>query len=98
MTDPQVFEVSGRPGEPITLPVGSTAATGHSWQLELPEGVELLGEVPGPPPAPDAQAGAPTGSRLQVRAPAGRYEITARLARPWETEPVRVVRIVVAVS
>ena len=94
MTEPPDFEVHGRAGEPIALPVGGTAATGHEWTLERPPAVEPIGETSataGPP-------GAPTQQRLVVSAPAGRYELTARLARPWEDEPVRTVRIVLLVS
>jgi hypothetical protein len=94
----QPIEVEGRAGEPIELPVGSTAASGHQWRLDLPPEVTLVGETP-PGDAPAGEgAGAATGSHLVVTAPAGRHELTARLARPWETQPVREVRIVLNVS
>jgi len=98
VTGEQVIEVDGRAGEAITLPVGSTAATGHEWQLELPDGVQIVGETPPVVPPVGTQSGAATGSHLQVTAPAGCHELIARLARPWETEPVRIVRIVLRVS
>jgi predicted secreted protein len=98
MTGGQVIEVDGRAGEPIELPVGSTAASGHRWRLELPDDVKLVAET-SPVDAPEGErAGAATGSHLVVTAPAGRHELVARLARPWETQPVRVIRIVLNVS
>lgn len=107
MTEPS-FEVAARAGEPTALPVGGTAATGHEWTLERPPEVQLVGGTSatpaahganGPPglPGPNA-AGDPTQQRLVVVAPAGRYELTARLGRPWEDVPVRTVRIVLVVS
>jgi len=91
--------VQGRAGEPIALPVGVTAATGHEWTLEHPPEVQLVGET-GDPSTPGRPTGAgdPTQQRLVVSAPAGRYELTARLGRPWEDDPVRTVRIVLDVS
>ncbi len=98
MTDSQAIHVEGQAGEPIELPVGSTAATGHEWRLELPAQVKFVGET-APVEAPAGeQAGAATGSKLLVTAPAGRYELIARLARPWETEAVRELRIMLTVS
>ena len=98
MTGGQAIEVEGRAGEPIELPLGTTAATGHEWQLDLPDDVRLVGETPAAE-APDGErAGAVTGSHLVVTAPAGRHELIARLARPWESQPVRELRIVLTVS
>lgn len=97
MSEPPTFEVQGRAGEPIALPVGGTAATGHEWTLAGPPEVELIGETDAAPET-TGPAGAPTQHRLVVTAPPGRYELTARLARPWEDEPVRTVRIDMVVS
>jgi predicted secreted protein len=98
MTGAEPIEVHGRAGEPIELPLGSTAATGHEWRLTLPDDVRLVGATP-PLEAPAGQqAGAATGSRLLVAAPAGRYELSAELARPWESTPVQEVRLVLIVS
>lgn len=98
MTSAAEVEVHGRAGEPITLPVGSTAATGHEWQLDLPEHVTLVGETDPVEPPEGQPAGAATGSKLVVTAPAGRHEVLARLTRPWESTPVRELRIVLDVS
>ena len=98
MSSEAPIEVRGRAGEPIALPVGSTAATGHEWQLDLPDGVLLVGETAGEAVSPGSTAGAATGSHLLVSAPVGRYDLVARLARPWEPEPVRVVHITLIVS
>ncbi|WP_303812348.1 hypothetical protein [Sandarakinorhabdus limnophila] len=40
------------------------------------------------------QLGDPAGGQVQVKAPAGHYRITARLARPWAPDqPVKTVEI-----
>jgi hypothetical protein len=98
VTSAQEVEVAGRAGEPINLPVGSTAATGHEWQLELPDDVKLVGETEPVEFSEGRPDGAATGSKLIVTAPAGRYELLARLTRPWETTPVRELRIILNVS
>lgn len=42
----------------------------------------------------DTRLGDPAGGQVQVKAPAGRYRITARLARPWAPDqPVKTVEI-----
>ena len=97
MSSGQAIEVDGRAGEPIELPVGSTAASGHVWRLDLPPEVALVGETPSGDAPAGERAGAATGSHLVVTAPTGRHELIARLARPWETEPVRELRIVLNV-
>lgn len=86
----QVLEVSGPAGEAIELPLGNAGPTGYSWTLDYPDGVEAAGETEGD----SAERGEPTGSRLLVRAPEpGRFELAARLARPWDEEPIRSVLI-----
>lgn len=44
--------------------------------------------------AAPGQLGDPAGGQVQVKAPAGHYRITARLARPWAPDqPVKTVEI-----
>ena len=84
-----IFDVDGTAGEPIDLPIGPGPATGHSWRLELPEGVRQIDDTP----ATDLTPGSPPGSRYRVVATSGEHTIQARLGRPWETEPVRTIVI-----
>jgi len=101
MTDahPHDYEVAGTVGEPIVLPIGNAGATGYSWTLDLPDGVEPLGETTPEPPQPGGELGATTGARLVVVAHrAGTHVVAGRLARPWEDEPSRTVRIRMQVS
>ncbi len=92
----QVFDVAGVVGEAIELPIGGMGATGYEWQVSYPAGVDYAGETPG-----DDRGGLgdPTGGRLLVRAAEpGQYELTARLARPWEDEAIQAVVIRLTVS
>lgn len=91
------FDIDGVAGEPIVLPIGPGPATGHSWTLELPPGVQRLPDTAPVAPEPGVQLGAAQGSRMQVKAPVGEHTILARLGRPWEQRPVRSVRIVLHV-
>jgi predicted secreted protein len=92
----QVFEVSGAAGEPIELPIGNVGATGYSWTVDCPDGVVAAGETRG---QDDPGLGDPTGSKLLVRASEpGDYELTARLARPWEDQPIQTVTIQLTVT
>ena len=89
-----LVEVAGAAGRPIELPVGNTGATGYSWTLQLPVGVSAAGETEPIAPPPGQEQGATTGSRLLVAAAVpGEYELEARLARPWESEPLQSLRI-----
>jgi predicted secreted protein len=88
------YDVDGQAGDPIPLPIAPGPPTGHTWQLDLPEGVVRVED--GPPREVPAEhwAGAAVGGNLQVTAPAGEHEVTARLVRPWEPDqPVRVAKI-----
>jgi predicted secreted protein len=88
--EPVVIE--GQAGAAIVLPLPRGPATGHEWRLTLPAGVQQIADSP--PAAGSRQLGDPAGSRVQVRAPAGHYRITARLARPWAPDqPVKTVEI-----
>ena len=76
------------------LPIAAGPATGHSWRLDLPAGVERISDSPGRPLDPSVRLGGAEGGYLQVLAARGEYVIVARLARPWEPDnPVRIVTI-----
>lgn len=54
--------------------------------------IDAVAKAPGNPP--ELVMGDPAGGQVQVKAPAGRYRITARLARPWAPDqPVKTVEI-----
>jgi len=92
------FEVSGVAGEPIRLPIATGPATGHRWNLELPEGVVRIEDERGRAVDPAVRLGGAAGGNLQVMATSGEHVIIARLARPWEPDQsVRVVRILLHV-
>lgn len=84
------YDIDGTTGEPVALPLTRGPATGHRWVLDLPTGIERLEDGPG---EPGRELGGGSGAALRVRAPVGEHVIVARLVRPWESEPVRVVRI-----
>ena len=79
--------------------LSSGPPSGYRWMLDLPTGLASVAEPAGQA-APVAVAGVSalgTGSDavpwVQASQP-GRYEIPARLARPWEPDaPVRSVRV-----
>ena len=92
MIDAAPVVVHGSPTAPIELPITEGPATGYVWSLDLPPGVTRVADGPGVPPPRGAELGASSGAHLRVAAPAGRYRITARLARPWQPDsPARVV-------
>jgi predicted secreted protein len=94
MDDSEHVDVEGKAGEPVTLPIAHGPATGYEWTLELPPGVERIGDGPERNADASQRLGAATGGRLQVRAARGDYVMVARLARPWQPDrPVRVVNI-----
>ena len=79
-------------GEPVTVSVGDTVSlllpetptTGYTWQWRLPAGLRVVADdrVGMSPGAPGMQ----TQRRLAVEVTtAGRHELVAELARPWET-------------
>lgn len=87
---PVVLE--GQAGAAIVLPLPRGPATGHEWRLTLPAGVQQIADST--PAAAPGQLGDPAGGQVQVKAPAGHYRITARLARPWAPDqPVKTVEI-----
>jgi predicted secreted protein len=90
--------VQGKAGQPIELPIAQGPATGYSWQLELPEGVVRLEDGPPRSAIPGKHLGAATGGTIRVKAPKGRFMITARLARPWGGDAVRTVSIDLTVA
>jgi predicted secreted protein len=88
------FDVNGKAGQPIALPIASGPATGYAWSLDLPEGVERIGDGPERIVDPSARLGGASGGYLRVTAPRGDHVIIARLARPWEVDrPQRIVEI-----
>ena len=90
----EYLDVDGKAGEAIALPIAAGPATGHSWRLDLPAGVERIDDAPGRSLDPSVRLGGAEGGYLQVKAPRGEYVILARLARPWEPDnPIRVVTI-----
>ncbi|HEV2761005.1 MAG TPA: hypothetical protein VGV86_15705 [Acidimicrobiales bacterium] len=92
--EPESYEVVGIQGRTIALPLPIGPPTGHRWILDLPEGVAMAEDSPARAPEPGREAGAAHGGTLQVTASPGRYNITARLARPWSPDDaVRVVNI-----
>src|SRR3954447_14965324 len=90
----EFLDVEGQAGEAITLPIASGPATGYTWYLELPEGVQRIDDGPARPLEPSVRSGGAAGGYLRVTAPIGEHTIIAQLARPWEqNQPVRVVQI-----
>jgi hypothetical protein len=88
------MDVRGMANEPIALPIAAGPATGYTWSLDVPNGVERIEDGPQRTVDPAVRLGAATGGCLRVTAPPGDYLLTARLARPWENDrPVRVVSI-----
>jgi predicted secreted protein len=89
------MNVSGRYGEAISLPIAGGPATGYSWRLELPPGLQRIADGPSRSVSPASAIGAGLGGSLRVEAAdAGDYVIVARLARPWEPDrPARLIRI-----
>ena len=84
--------IEGQAGAAIVLPLPRGPATGHEWRLTLPAGVQQIADST--PAAAPGKLGDPAGGQVQVQAPAGRYRITARLARPWAPDqPVKTVEI-----
>jgi predicted secreted protein len=100
MSQSEEVNVSGKRGEAIVLPIATGPATGHSWHLELPPGVQRIADGPARAVSPANSVGAGTGGSLRIEAAeAGDYVIRAQLARKWEPDrPVRVVRINLHVS
>ncbi|TRW15182.1 protease inhibitor I42 family protein [Glacieibacterium frigidum] len=76
----------GQAGTAIDLPVADGPATGYSWVLDLPPGVTRAPDGPRTPAPPGQELGGGSGGALRVAAPAGRYHIVARLARPWQPD------------
>jgi predicted secreted protein len=90
----EYLDVDGKAGEAIALPLTNGPATGYSWRLDLPAGVERIEDSPGRELDPAVRLGGSEGRYLQVTAPKGEHVIVARLARPWEPDnPVRIVTI-----
>jgi predicted secreted protein len=89
------INLSGRYGEAISLPIAGGPATGYSWRLELPPGLQRIPDGPPRSVNPTSAIGTALGGSLRVEAAeAGDYVIVARLARPWEPDrPARLIRI-----
>ena len=96
---PEQVLLRGTAGQPIDLPIAAGPPTGYEWRLDLPEGVEQLEEGEERLLDPAARLGGASGGFLRIRAPIGRYLLTARLARPWQPDqPIRIVYIIVEVA
>jgi predicted secreted protein len=94
MEHSEQYDLEGKAGEPIALPIAPGPPTGYEWTLELPSGVERIEDESERSINPSTYLGSATSGRLQVRAQRGDYVVTARLARPWQPhQPVRVVSI-----
>lgn len=89
------FELQGKAGQPVALPIGPGPATGYTWTLNMPAGLQQLDNAAGPEvPAANQLGGAVAGAMRVVAASPGDYTIEGRLARPWDPEDVaRTVRI-----
>lgn len=86
--------MKGKAGQPVDLPIAGGPPTGYQWRLELPEGVEQVDEGPQRQVDSATRLGDASGGFLRVKAQAGQYLITARLARPWQADqPIRIVQI-----
>ena len=76
---------------------------GYQWMLDLPTGLASVAEPAGqaPPAAVSGASALGTGSDAVpwvLASQPGRYEIPARLARPWEPDaPVRSLRVTLSV-
>ncbi len=98
-TEIERLNVHGTAGSPIELPISHGALTGHSWTLNLPDGVERIDDGPQKPVDPLTKPGASIRGAIRVKARKGEYQITARLARSWQPEnPARVVEIALTVE
>src|SRR3954464_8556026 len=91
--------VHGTAGEPIDLPLPQGPVTGHSWTLDLPEGVERIDDGPPKRVDPPARPGATVQGAIRVKARRGEYRITAKLARSWQPDdPAKIVEITLKVD
>lgn len=71
-------------GDTVSLLLPETPATGYLWRWQMPAGLRVVADdrVGMSPGAPGSQ----TQRRLAVEVTtAGRHELVAELARPWET-------------
>jgi hypothetical protein len=94
MDTSEYFEVTGKAGEPISLPIAGGPATGYTWSLELPEGIDQIDSGPRRWVDPSVRLGGASGGYLRVKATHGDHIITARLVQPWASDhPLRVVEI-----
>ena len=99
MTETERFQLDAVAGSPVSLPITTGPATGYSWELELPDGVERIEDGPGRDPPDARQLGGSTRAPLRVTAPAGDHVVHARLVRPWQTDrPIRTARIELRVA
>ena len=97
--DVEKLNVHGTAGSPIELPISQGPVTGHSWTLNLPDGVERIDDGPQRPVDPPTKPGASIRGAIRVKARKGDYRITARLARSWQPDPpARVVEIALTVE
>jgi predicted secreted protein len=89
------FDLQGAAGQPVALPIGPGPATGYTWALTMPTGIQRLEDAAGPEvPAAHKLGAAAAGAIRVVAAAPGNYTIEGRLARPWDQEDVvRTVRI-----
>lgn len=99
MGSTEEFNVEGKAGEPIPLPISRGPATGYSWMLKLPDGVRATDDEPSRPAESTTRLGASGGQRMRVIAEPGDFIIEGRLARPWQSDsPIRTVTIHLRVS
>jgi len=97
--DAEKLNARGTAGEPIELPIAHGPATGYSWKLELPDGVERIEDGPQKSIDPVTRLGAAVGGAIRVMARKGEHRIHARLVRPWQPDnPARVVEIALTVE
>jgi predicted secreted protein len=80
-------------GDLVELVLEEPRGGGYQWSFELPDGLRQVDqEQPGGPVGAPGTLGRRT-LRMTVARP-GRHVMRARLGRPWEAEPVRVLTVV----
>lgn len=84
-------------GGTFVIEVDANPTTGYLWELDLPQGLELVEQRLEPPATTAMGAGGKETYTLRADRP-GEYVVRLKLRRPWESQPIETRNFAVVVN